>query len=104
MEGLAARVKALLGDMQAGLLAKARAFKDEHTARVASYDEFKNAMDGRPGFVIAPWCGAAECEAQIKTDTQATIRNMPFDATPPQGGCVRCDQPAAAEVWFAKSY
>ena len=35
-------------------------------------------MEGRPGFVIAPWCGAADCEAQIKTDTQATIRNMPI--------------------------
>ena len=40
-------------------------------------------MEGRPGFVIAPWCGAADCEAQIKTDTQATIRNMPIDGAAP---------------------
>ena len=46
--------------------------------RAASYDEFKAAMEGRPGFVIAPWCGSDECEAQIKAETQATLRNIPF--------------------------
>jgi prolyl-tRNA synthetase len=61
-------------------------------------------MEGRPGFVIAPWCGAADCEAQIKTDTQATIRNMPIDGAAPNAGCVRCGNPAVADAWFAKSY
>ena len=104
MDGLAARVKDMLADVQASMLAKARAFRDEHTTRVSSYDEFKKIMDGRPGFVIAPWCGSAECEAQIKAETQATIRNMPFDVPKPSGGCVRCDKPAIADAWFAKSY
>ncbi len=80
------------------------AFRDEHTQRVATYDAFKQTMEGRPGFVIAPWCGDAACEAQIKTDTQATIRNMPIGGAAPSGGCVRCDKPAVAEAWFAKSY
>ena len=53
--------------------------------------------------MIAPWCGLS-CEAQIKTDTQATIRNMPLNDTAPPGNCVRCDNPATAEAWFAKSY
>ena len=44
------------------------------------------------------------CEAQIKTDTQATIRNMPIDGAAPSGTCIRCDKPAVAEAWFAKSY
>jgi len=61
-------------------------------------------MEGRPGFVIASWCGDAACEAQIKTDTQATIRNMPLGAAAPSGTCVRCDKPATAEAWFAKAY
>jgi len=71
---------------------------------VSTYEEFKAAMEGRPGFVIALWCGAADCEAQIKTDTQATIRNMPLVASAPHGNCVRCDRPAQAEAWFAKAY
>ena len=61
-------------------------------------------MDGRPGFVISPWCGDADCEAQIKTDTQATIRNMPLDGAAPGGTCVRCEKPAISDAWFAKSY
>jgi prolyl-tRNA synthetase len=104
MDGLAARVRELLDQIQQALLDRARRFRDEHTQRAASYQEFKQIMDGRPGFVIAPWCGSAACEAQIKAETQATIRNMPMDAAPPAGRCIRCDNPAIAEAWFAKAY
>jgi len=61
-------------------------------------------MDGRPGFVITGWCGGAACEAQIKADTQATLRNIPFGGANVQGTCVKCGQPSPAEAWFAKSY
>src|SRR6185369_9945751 len=104
MAGLADQIRALLDAIQKNLFERAVAFRDEHTQRVASYDEFKQVLEGRPGFVIAPWCGDVACEAQIKTDTQATIRNMPIGGTAPSGGCVRCDKPAMAEAWFAKSY
>jgi prolyl-tRNA synthetase len=90
--------------VQRTLLQRARQFREEHTTRVADYQAFKETMEGRPGFVIAPWCGAADCEAQIKTDTQATIRNMPIDGAAPADACVRCHAPAVAEAWFAKSY
>jgi prolyl-tRNA synthetase len=104
IEGLAGKLAELLQDVQRGLYERALQFRDEHTQRVRTYEEFKEAMEGRPGFVIAPWCGEADCEAQIKSDTQATIRNMPLDGTAPSGTCIRCDRPAAAEAWFAKSY
>jgi prolyl-tRNA synthetase len=104
MAGLAAAVKSLLDQIQRGLLDRALKFREEHTQRVASYAEFKQVLDGRPGFVIAPWCGAADCEAQIKNDTSATIRNMPMGIAKPSGNCVRCDKPAVAEAWFAKAY
>jgi prolyl-tRNA synthetase len=103
-DGLAQKIQALLDEVQQSLLARARAFRDEHTQRAADYSAFKQAMDGRPGFVIAAWCGDAACEAQIKADTQATIRNMPLDGQTPAGGCVRCGNAAVAEAWFAKSY
>jgi prolyl-tRNA synthetase len=79
-------------------------FREEHTQRVGSYDELKQVMDGRPGFVIAPWCGSADCEALIKAETQASIRNMPPNGSAPSGMCIRCDAPAQAEAWFAKAY
>src|SRR3954449_4683543 len=105
MDGRAVRLRELLEAIQANLLHRALAFRAEHTQRVATYDEFKQVMEGRPGFVIAPWCGSTECEGQIKTDTQATIRNMPLNPPTPSGNCIRCDKPAQhADAWFAKSY
>jgi prolyl-tRNA synthetase len=103
MDGLPGRVHELLDEIQRNLLERAITFREEHTQRADTYEAFKSAMEARPGFVIAPWCGSAECEATIKTDTQATIRNMPTDTVPP-GHCIRCDNPAVAEAWFAKSY
>jgi prolyl-tRNA synthetase len=104
MAELATRIPELLDAIQQSLLERARTFQAEHTRRADSYEEFKQLMEGRPGFVIARWCGDAACEAQIKADTQATIRNMPLDGAVPAGHCVRCDKPAAAEAWFAKAY
>jgi prolyl-tRNA synthetase len=104
MDRLAATVTDLLEDIQRTLFERALKFRDERTKRVDSYDEFKTEMEGRPGFVIAPWCGIAECEAQIKAETQATIRNMPLGSAVPAGRCVRCDADATAEAWFAKAY
>ena len=103
MDGLATRIQQLLDDVQRSLFDRARTFRDEHTHRVSTYEEFKQVMEGRPGFVIAPWCGSTDCEAQIKSETQATIRNMPRSGAP-GGTCIRCDQGAIAEAWFAKSY
>jgi prolyl-tRNA synthetase len=104
MEGLPNAIRDLLSDVQRTLLARALKFREDNTARADSYDAFKQLMEGRPGFVIAPWCGSADCEAQIKNDTQATIRNMPIGGLPPAGRCIRCDNDAKAEAWFAKAY
>jgi prolyl-tRNA synthetase len=104
MDGLAPRIIALLDEIQRGLFDRAMAFRDAHTHRVSTYQELKDIMEGRPGFVIAPWCGAADCETHIKNDTQATIRNMPIGGAVPSGRCVRCDNAARTEAWFAKSY
>jgi prolyl-tRNA synthetase len=97
-------VTELLGDIQQSLFRRALAFREEHTTRVATYDEFQEAMEGRPGFVIAGWCGGADCEAQIKAETQATLRNIPFGSERVSGTCVRCGKPSSAEAWFAKAY
>jgi prolyl-tRNA synthetase len=104
MDGLGGRVTALLDEIQAALLQRARAFRDTHTVRVSNYDEFKAAMEGRPGFVIAGWCGSADCEAQIKADTQATLRNIPFGSAAEATTCVKCGAPSIGDPWFAKAY
>jgi prolyl-tRNA synthetase len=105
MDGLAGQVEDLLEEIQKALYDRAVQFREEHTSATDSYDEFKAIMDGRPGFVIAPWCGSAECEAGIKAETQATIRNIPFTAPSADGkSCLKCHRPATAHAWFAKSY
>jgi prolyl-tRNA synthetase len=104
MEGLPQRIAQLLAEVQTNLFERARQFRDEHTQSADTYDAFKQILEGRPGFVISPWCGSADCEAHIKTDTQATIRNMPMNGGTPSGRCVRCDNPAKFQAWFAKAY
>jgi len=102
-DGLTARIVELLDAIQQNLYARALAFREEHTSEVSSYDEFKQVLEGRPGFVVAPWCGSGECEAQIKAETQATIRNLPIEESA-GGQCVRCGQPGVARARFAKAY
>ncbi len=104
MADLAARVPALLDQIQGDLLARARAFRESHTTRVDTWEEFRTAMEGRPGFVVASWCGRAECEATIKAETQATLRNIPLAEPPVPGHCVKCQQPSGVKAWFAKAY
>jgi prolyl-tRNA synthetase len=105
MEGLEDHITGLLATIQQSLLERAQQFRDAHTSQTDAYDEFRQIMDGRPGFVVSPWCGSAACEAAIKAETQATIRNIPFTSPPAEGkACLKCGQPATVHAWFAKSY
>ncbi len=104
MDGLPERIRTLLGTLQEELFERARRFREERTRRAATRDAFRELLEGRPGFVIAPWCGAADCEARIKADTQATIRNIPLDPPSASGPCVECGAGGQVDAWFAKSY
>jgi prolyl-tRNA synthetase len=105
MEGLVVHITGLLETIQRALFDRAVAFRDDHTTKADSYAELKQIMDGRPGFVVSPWCGSAACEAEVKTETQATIRNIPFNGTSAAGKtCVKCGRDAAVHAWFAKAY
>ena len=91
--------------MQRTLLAARPAVpRRAHDARRAPTTSSSAIMEGRPGFVIAGWCGSSECEAQIKAETQATIRNIPFGGAHTTGSCIRCGKGSPAEAWFAKAY
>jgi prolyl-tRNA synthetase len=104
IDGAAAAVRPLLDEIQQAMLARALEFRESHTSEASDYGEFQQIMEGRPGFVIAPWCGSEGCEAAIKAATQATIRNLPFASRPATGSCIRCHAPAVASAWFAKAY
>ena len=104
MDDLGTRVQQTLDGLQQALFDRALRFRDEHTTRTNSRDEFLRVMEGRPGFVIAPWCGNADCEARIKADTQATIRSLSMAGPAPRSACVQCGRHATAEGYFAKAY
>ena len=101
---LAARTRALLDDVQAGLLEQAKAFRAEHTSDADSLDEMARLLEERRGFVRARWCGSADCEAAVKERTSATIRCLPLGEPDDPGACVVCGKPASRRVLFAKSY
>ena len=104
MNDLGRRVQQMLDGLQQALFERALRFRDERTARISSRHEFSRVMEGRPGFVIAHWCGDADCEARIKADTQATIRSLPMSGLAPSGPCLQCGRAARVEAYFAKAY
>ena len=97
-------VEKLLEEIQHNLYAKARVNQEKLTTTAKSYDEFKQVVCDKGGFVKAAWCGASDCEAKIKDETGATIRVIPFEKEEPQTNCVYCGQRAKDIVYFARSY
>jgi prolyl-tRNA synthetase len=97
-----AAVEHLLADIQESLYRRALAFRAANSRDATTYDEFKEAVE--TGFAHSFWCGSAECEAQIKEETRATMRCIPFDQPAAGGSCVHCGKPAAERCIFARAY
>jgi len=102
MENLAEQIGNLLEDIQAGMLAKATRFRDEHIFEPRDYEHLKEIVQN--GWAYAWWCGSAECEAKIKEDTKATTRCIPLNQEAGNGKCIYCGQPADEKVYFARAY
>ena len=103
IEGIAAYVKSLLDDIQANIFEKARKYRDERIYECDNYEEFKEKVkDG--GFFLCHWDGTAETEAQIKEETQATIRCVPFGYEQTPGVDMVSGKPAKCRVIIARSY
>lgn len=94
----------VLEEMQTGLFERALEFREEHTTKVDSYDEFKEVLNTKGGFVVAHWDGTAETEARIQEETKATIRCIPLDADDEEGVCILTGNPSSRRVVFARAY
>ncbi len=94
----------LLVDIQDNLLAKAKQHRVDYTTEVNTYDEFKDAIENKGGFVMAHWDGTSESELKIKEETKATIRCIPDDFVEEEGVCVYSGKPSKGRVVFAKAY
>ena len=97
-------VEKLLVEIQHNLYAKARVDLENKITAVQTYEEFKDTLKTKGGFIKAAWCGRATCEAKIKDETSATIRLRPFEREAPKTGCIYCGEKAEEIVYFARSY
>ncbi|KAG2429536.1 hypothetical protein HXX76_010771 [Chlamydomonas incerta] len=98
-----AHVQGLLDSIQEGLLAQARAFRDENIVDVRSYEELKAAVaEGK--WARGGWSGSDDDERRVKEETQATLRCFPFDQPAGPHTCLMTGLPAAEVAIFAKSY
>ena len=101
---LDAKVAEVLDLMQVEMLERARAHREEHTYDAVTYDEFKDIVANKPGFVRAMWCEDRACEDKIKEETTATSRCMPFEQEKISDVCVCCGKPATKLVYWGKAY
>lgn len=104
LSDVAKETAALLEKMHADMLARAKEHLESHISEARTYDEFKDAVANKPGFVKAMWCGELECEMKIKEDTTATSRCMPFEQEELAPTCVCCGKPAKKLVYWGKAY
>ncbi|MBD3282575.1 MAG: proline--tRNA ligase [Candidatus Portnoybacteria bacterium] len=93
----------ILSEMQKRLLKRSEEFVKDNTRVAESYSDLKKIISEYSGFVEAFWCGDEKCEAEIKEETKATIRNIPFGSGG-KGKCVKCGKKSGHKVLFAKAY
>ncbi len=103
-EGLAQHIEKLLEVIQHDLFQKALDYRNSHITEVNSFDEFKEVLESKGGFLSAHWDGTPETEEQIKEATKATIRCIPMDRKEEEGLCVFSGKPSKGRVLFAKAY
>ena len=94
----------LLDEIQSNLHQKALKFRDENITKVDSFDEFKEVLENKGGFISAHWDGSSETENKIKELTKATIRCIPESTNNETGNCVFSGNPSSQRVLFAKAY
>ncbi len=97
-------VNDLLTEMQDAIFNKALKYRNEHITEVATFDEFKEVLKNKGGFIAAHWDGTEETEENIKNETKATIRCIALDAKEEEGVCVFSGKPSKRKVLFAKAY
>ncbi len=101
---VAERVEQLLNEIQDNIFQKALKLREEKTTKVETYDEFKQVLNTKGGFILAHWDGTTETEERIKEETKATIRCIPLDGEKEEGKCIVTGKPSTQRALFAIAY
>ena len=104
LDNIEEEVTKLLGEIQNDMLERARAFRDAHTYEAHNFEEFKETVENKPGFIKAMWCGDRACEDKIKEDFAATSRCIPFEQEHIADTCVCCGRPAKKMLYWGRAY
>ncbi|MCC2685638.1 MAG: prolyl-tRNA synthetase [Paenibacillaceae bacterium] len=103
-ERLAEEVRQLLDETQTLMLERAKQFRDEHFGSVDDLKEMQELMENKRAFALAGWCGSDACEAQVREETGATSRNIPFEPAERKTHCCVCHEPAKHTVVYGRAY
>ncbi|CAG9319709.1 unnamed protein product [Blepharisma stoltei] len=110
---------ALLEQIQADMLAKAKQNLDSRVIKASNWADFLVALNAK-NFVLTPWCQRNECEETVKhrsaeeskqtegdhlTGSAKTLC-QPFEQDPIQEGeaCFQCGEPAKHRALWGRSY
>ncbi|MDA8904759.1 proline--tRNA ligase [Flavobacteriaceae bacterium] len=104
IDSIDTQIPKVLDDIQQSLFLRANNFRLENTTEVNSFEEFKEVLKNKGGFISAHWDGSLETENKIKQLTKATIRCIPLDNDKSQGKCVFSGKNSDQRVLFAKAY
>lgn len=103
-ENVVEKVILLMDEIQANLYKKAILHRIENTTEVATYEEFKDVLETKGGFILAHWDGTSETEEKIKNETKATIRCIPLEGKIEAGSCMVTGKSSVRKVLFARAY
>ena len=109
-----ANVAATLQSIQDALFARARTYREQHTQRIDSKEEFYRYFTPPPvaensptpihgGFALTHFSGDVELEQRIKDELSVTVRCIPLEASEP-GTCPFTGKPSRQRVIWAKAY
>lgn len=104
LDGLTSVIVNLMDEIQENIYQRALRFREENTTHVDTYDEFKEVIKQKGGFILAHWDGTAETELKIKEETKATIRLIPLTENKESGVCMYSGKPSKGKVVFAIAY
>lgn len=98
------RIFSFLSLTQNFLYDNAKERQNNDTINTTNYDEMKNILKDKGGFILANWCENEECENNIKNETGADIRLVKFEKLDSNGKCIYCNTDSEKTVIFAKAY
>ncbi|MFB6317653.1 proline--tRNA ligase [Saccharicrinis sp. FJH54] len=104
IDGIENYIAQLLEEIQTNIYQKASDYRDTATTEVNSWEEFKEVLETKGGFISAHWDGTTETEEKIQEETKATLRCIPLEMNDEEGVCVYSGKPSKGRVLFAKAY